>query len=229
MIGPVASRAASQRVMTALVARRGFHATRARLSSPYHYPEGPYTNLPFNPKTRFFGLRFFLYCFTGFSLPIWISSTSLSLYLWFAPCCVSRGVCAPPPPRAESRACSFANSAFSSLPNLQAQGLSRRSPFHGRPATCGGPGGNASCSDVGRLGAVIREWGELQRKERCIYVSQSINVRTIAQPYSLPLLGCDLCCLLLHPAAFWAESTMTLRLIIPRSPFGSPPSSWNIY
>ncbi|KAI9729847.1 MAG: hypothetical protein M1834_006596 [Cirrosporium novae-zelandiae] len=43
---------------TSLVARRGFHATRARLSSPYHYPEGPRSNLPFNPLTKFFAVRF---------------------------------------------------------------------------------------------------------------------------------------------------------------------------
>ncbi|RYP75383.1 hypothetical protein DL771_002479 [Monosporascus sp. 5C6A] len=65
-----AARIASQRTMTALVSRRAFHATPARLSSPYHYPEGPYSNIPFNPKTRFFGLRFFLFCFTGFMLPV---------------------------------------------------------------------------------------------------------------------------------------------------------------
>lgn len=81
MIGNVASRAASQRVMATLVSRRAFHATRARMSSPYHYPEGPYSNLPFNPKTRFFGLRFFLYCATGFFLPFGISGTSVC---WFS-------------------------------------------------------------------------------------------------------------------------------------------------
>ncbi|RYO93166.1 hypothetical protein DL766_005701 [Monosporascus sp. MC13-8B] len=68
-----AVRMASQRTMTALVSRRAFHATRARLSSPYHYPEGPYSNLPFNTKTRFFGLRFFLFCFTGFMMPFGIT------------------------------------------------------------------------------------------------------------------------------------------------------------
>ncbi|KAI0601763.1 cytochrome-c oxidase chain VIIc [Biscogniauxia sp. FL1348] len=64
---------ASPRLTTSLVGRRAFHATRARLSSPYHYPEGPYSNLPFNPKTRFFGLRYFLYCFTGFFAPFGVA------------------------------------------------------------------------------------------------------------------------------------------------------------
>ncbi|KIW67275.1 hypothetical protein PV04_06540 [Phialophora macrospora] len=48
---------------TRLVARRGFTSTTRRMDafSPYHYPEGPYTNLPFNPKTRFFWLRYWLF------------------------------------------------------------------------------------------------------------------------------------------------------------------------
>ena len=40
------------------IGRRGFHSTRAQLSSPHHYPEGPRTNIPFNPLTRFFFLRY---------------------------------------------------------------------------------------------------------------------------------------------------------------------------
>ncbi|KAH0844870.1 hypothetical protein AYO21_05799 [Fonsecaea monophora] len=48
------------RMATQLIARRGFSSTvrRADNFSPYHYPEGPYTNLPFNTKTRFFWLRY---------------------------------------------------------------------------------------------------------------------------------------------------------------------------
>ncbi|ETI22322.1 hypothetical protein G647_06396, partial [Cladophialophora carrionii CBS 160.54] len=51
------------RMATRLVARRGFTSTTRRMDafSPYHYPEGPYTNLPFNPKTRFFWLRYWLF------------------------------------------------------------------------------------------------------------------------------------------------------------------------
>ncbi|KAI1279812.1 cytochrome-c oxidase chain VIIc [Xylaria sp. FL0933] len=65
-------RAISPRI-TSLVSRRAFHATRARLSSPYHYPEGPYSNLPFNTKTRFFAVRYWLYCITGFFAPFGIA------------------------------------------------------------------------------------------------------------------------------------------------------------
>ncbi|KAH9898765.1 hypothetical protein F4778DRAFT_782872 [Xylariomycetidae sp. FL2044] len=61
------------RASTSMVTRRAFHATRARLSSPYHYPEGPYSNLPFNTKTRFFAVRYWLYCITGFFTPFGIA------------------------------------------------------------------------------------------------------------------------------------------------------------
>lgn len=48
--------------LAAPVARRGFTTTRARPDqynfSPYHYPEGPRTNLPFNTQSRFFALRY---------------------------------------------------------------------------------------------------------------------------------------------------------------------------
>ncbi|KAI5456536.1 cytochrome-c oxidase chain VIIc-like protein [Mariannaea sp. PMI_226] len=66
------SRAAA-RTTTSLVARRGFHATRARLSSPYHYPEGPYSNIPFNPRKKTFGLLFWTFMGTGFFAPFGIS------------------------------------------------------------------------------------------------------------------------------------------------------------
>lgn len=71
--------AASPR-LTALVARRAFHATRARLSSPYHYPEGPYSNLPFNPKTRFFAFRYWAFMGTGFFAPFGIACASIYLF-----------------------------------------------------------------------------------------------------------------------------------------------------
>ncbi|KAJ9607837.1 Cytochrome c oxidase assembly protein cox15 [Cladophialophora chaetospira] len=58
-----------------LVARRGFTSTTRRMDafSPYHYPEGPYHNLPFNPKTRFFWLRYWLFMGTGFGIPFGIA------------------------------------------------------------------------------------------------------------------------------------------------------------
>ena len=45
-------------VANQIVARRGFSSTRMQLASPYHYPEGPRSNLPFNPLTKFFAVRF---------------------------------------------------------------------------------------------------------------------------------------------------------------------------
>ncbi|OIW27155.1 cytochrome-c oxidase chain VIIc [Coniochaeta ligniaria NRRL 30616] len=57
-----------------IVARRAFSTTRARLSSPYHYPEGPRTNLPFNTKTRFFALRYWGFMATGFFAPFGIAA-----------------------------------------------------------------------------------------------------------------------------------------------------------
>jgi len=60
-----------------MVARRGFQTTRAQLSSPYHYPEGPYTNLPFNTKTKFFAFRYWGFMATGFGLPFGIAGASI--------------------------------------------------------------------------------------------------------------------------------------------------------
>lgn len=62
--------------MASMVSRRLFHATRTRMSSPFHYPEGPYSNLPFNTKTRFFAVRYWLYCITGFFTPFGIAGAS---------------------------------------------------------------------------------------------------------------------------------------------------------
>jgi hypothetical protein len=55
----------------AAVARRGFQTTRvARGSgnhpmpsgnSPYHYPEGPRSNLPFDPLKKGFAIKFWAY------------------------------------------------------------------------------------------------------------------------------------------------------------------------
>lgn len=49
------------KMATSLVARRGFSTTRAQLGSPYHYPEGPRSNIPFNPLTRFFFWRYWAF------------------------------------------------------------------------------------------------------------------------------------------------------------------------
>lgn len=94
--------------MVNLMGRRMFQTTRARLSSPYHYPEGPYSNLPFNTKTRFFGLRYFLYCFTGFFAPFGIAGASFPRQL-----------------RAGPEIDLLTLSEINSLADLQAQGVSR--------------------------------------------------------------------------------------------------------
>ncbi|KAJ5342016.1 Cytochrome c oxidase subunit VIIc [Penicillium brevicompactum] len=52
------SSAIRARMATSFVARRGFSTTRTQLGSPYHYAEGPRTNIPFNPLTKFFFLRY---------------------------------------------------------------------------------------------------------------------------------------------------------------------------
>ena len=54
----IARSAVRASALSPILARRGFHTTRARLSSPYHYPEGPLTNIPFNPRTKWFGVRY---------------------------------------------------------------------------------------------------------------------------------------------------------------------------
>ncbi|KAL8971361.1 MAG: hypothetical protein Q9197_003320 [Variospora fuerteventurae] len=60
---------------SAMLARRGFHSTPARFESPYHYPEGPYSNLPFNPKTKYFAVRYWgtmAFCFgLPFGIAVW--------------------------------------------------------------------------------------------------------------------------------------------------------------
>ncbi|KAF2809632.1 IkappaB kinase complex, IKAP component [Mytilinidion resinicola] len=61
---------------TSLVSRRGFQSTRARLDSPYHYPEGPRSNLPFNPLTKWFALRFWGFCAVGFAAPFLVAANS---------------------------------------------------------------------------------------------------------------------------------------------------------
>lgn len=53
------------RMATQTVARRAFSSSARRMDSPYHYPEGPRSNLPFNPKTRFFWLRYWTFMSMG--------------------------------------------------------------------------------------------------------------------------------------------------------------------
>ncbi|KAL8934001.1 MAG: hypothetical protein Q9216_006117 [Gyalolechia sp. 2 TL-2023] len=60
MISRAALRAskATQASTSSTLARRTFHSTPARFDSPYHYPEGPLSNIPFNPRTKYFGVRY---------------------------------------------------------------------------------------------------------------------------------------------------------------------------
>ncbi|KAK5946465.1 Cytochrome c oxidase assembly protein cox15 [Knufia obscura] len=62
------SRAITRAVAPA--ARRTFTTTRSQMASPFHYPEGPRSNLPFNTQTRFFAVRYWLFMATGFGVPI---------------------------------------------------------------------------------------------------------------------------------------------------------------
>jgi len=48
----------AQRLAAMAAARRPFSRSARQLGSPYHYPEGPRSNIPFNPLTRFFWLRY---------------------------------------------------------------------------------------------------------------------------------------------------------------------------
>ncbi|RMZ66090.1 elongator complex 1 [Pyrenophora seminiperda CCB06] len=52
-----------------LVTRRGFQSTRAQFASPYHYPEGPRSNLPFDPLKKGFAFKYWGFMGTGFALP----------------------------------------------------------------------------------------------------------------------------------------------------------------
>ena len=74
------SRTALRASPSSIVARRGFHTTRARLASPYHYPEGPRSNIPFNPLTKYFGVR---YWGTMGTLHFWMVSNFANTVLAF--------------------------------------------------------------------------------------------------------------------------------------------------
>lgn len=55
------------------VGRRAFHSTPSRMSSPYHYTEGPYSNLPFNPKHKAFGVAYWGSMIGFFFAPVGIA------------------------------------------------------------------------------------------------------------------------------------------------------------
>ncbi|CAK7272745.1 hypothetical protein SEPCBS119000_005286 [Sporothrix epigloea] len=56
------------------VGRRAFHSTPSRFSSPYHYAEGPYSNLPFNPHKKSFVFLYWGSMFTFFFAPVGIAT-----------------------------------------------------------------------------------------------------------------------------------------------------------
>jgi hypothetical protein len=57
----IAASATRARLANSIVARRAFSTTRAQLASPYHYAEGPRSNIPFNPKTKYFFFRYWAF------------------------------------------------------------------------------------------------------------------------------------------------------------------------
>ncbi|TVY68749.1 hypothetical protein LSUE1_G006384 [Lachnellula suecica] len=71
MLSQAAVRATSTTSRVAL--RRGFHSTRAQMASPYHYPEGPRSNIPFNPLTKWFAFRYWTFMAVGFGAPFGIA------------------------------------------------------------------------------------------------------------------------------------------------------------
>lgn len=86
------SRAVARAAPRVPTGTRAFHATRARLSSPYHYPDGPRSNLPFNTQTKFFWLRYTTYVVVGFGAPFGIAGASISQARRFPPV-RERGFC----------------------------------------------------------------------------------------------------------------------------------------
>jgi cytochrome c oxidase subunit 7c len=124
---------AATRTTTSLVTKRGFHATRARLSSPYHYAEGPYTNIPFNPRSKWFGLGYWGFMATGFFAPFGIAGACFILSRTAQSLVARHGSC-------------MEVLTFHSLPNLQ--GLSAQNR-HRRWVVCfgclSGSMGGGSC------------------------------------------------------------------------------------
>ncbi|KAI9754257.1 MAG: hypothetical protein M4579_004788 [Chaenotheca gracillima] len=69
------SRSAAKAAATtkSAVASRSFHTSRPQFSSPFHYPEGPRSNIPFNPLTKWFALRYWGFVAVGFGTPFGIA------------------------------------------------------------------------------------------------------------------------------------------------------------
>ncbi|KAF4970682.1 hypothetical protein FSARC_2313 [Fusarium sarcochroum] len=73
LLAPQMLSRAATRTTTSLVTKRGFQTTRARMSSPYHYPEGAYSNIPFNPRSKWFGVGYWTFMGAGFFAPFGIA------------------------------------------------------------------------------------------------------------------------------------------------------------
>ncbi|KAI5303628.1 hypothetical protein KEM56_007352 [Ascosphaera pollenicola] len=69
MFARITARASPARSLVA--ARRGFASTRTQLSG--HYPEGPRSNIPFNPLQRGFFWKYWGVCGIGFGAPFAIA------------------------------------------------------------------------------------------------------------------------------------------------------------
>ena len=71
MISSTTSRSASR----ALVHQRNFATSRIRYREHPHYPEGPRSNIPFDPLHKYFAFKFWGFC--GTSAPCYVSYMSL--------------------------------------------------------------------------------------------------------------------------------------------------------
>ncbi|EEQ87787.2 elongator complex protein 1 [Blastomyces dermatitidis ER-3] len=72
------AQSATRARMASTVSRRGFHTTRPQMASPFHYPEGPRTNLPFNPLTKHFFWRYWAFMGVGFGIPFGIAAWQIN-------------------------------------------------------------------------------------------------------------------------------------------------------
>lgn len=179
---------AAVRATTQVAGRRTFHATRIQRSSPYHYPEGPYTNIPFDPKKKTFPILFWGYCALGFGAPFMIASASspshassiLSLalvvvmwcWLWLT-----------------------FSSSHCSLADLQAQGINREAALSGGRLVCGDGAENR----LGRPGGgAVLDWMIDIFSNRLFLKFEAIF------RHRLPSRGISLNCSLLSPDEYAA-------------------------
>lgn len=67
------------RMATSFAARRGFSTTRTQLGSPYHYAEGPRTNIPFNPHAKRFFWSYWTFMGEQSPMSMRIAMTNLEI------------------------------------------------------------------------------------------------------------------------------------------------------